>query len=107
MKNSFNVTLNEQIIYSYTEQPAPARLRRYLDEMESHMESGIALGEQHIEQPSDFQKLQYVAMQLFNALDKKDANMAEVMSAYLLNRNVDLREICVTLMDDVINLKLI
>jgi len=107
MKNSFKVTLNEQIIYSYIDKPAPARLRRYLDEIESHMERGIKLGEQHVEKPSDLQKLQYVAMQLFNALDNKNLNKAEVMSAYLKNRNADLREICVTQMDDVINLKLI
>ena len=107
MKNSFNVTLNKQIIYTYTDKPAPARLRRYLEEMDNDMSQGIQLGELFVKQPDEFQRLQYVAMKLFNALDVNDLNQAEVMSAYLLKRKSQLNEVCIHLAGDLINLKLI
>jgi len=96
MKNSFKVILNKQIIYTYTDKTAPARLRRFLDEMDNHMQSGIKLGNVSVENPTDFQKLQYVAVQLFHALDTDNENLVEVMSAYLMKRNCQLSEINIT-----------
>ena len=107
MKNSFNVTLNKQIIYTYTDTPAPARLRRYFDEMDNDMSQGIQLGELFVKEPDEFQRLQYVAMKLFNALEAKNINMVEVMSAYLINRRSHLNEVCINLTDELVNLKLI
>ncbi|MFK5949227.1 MAG: hypothetical protein QM500_10720, partial [Methylococcales bacterium] len=103
----FNVTLNKQIIYTYTDKPAPARLRRFLDEIYNDMSSGIQLGDDWVIEPTDFQKLQYVAMKLFSALDNNDTNQAEVMSAYLMHRKRELKEICIIQNNDLINMKLI
>jgi len=96
MKNSFKVILNKQIIYTYTDKAAPARVRRFLDEMDNDMQSGIKLGNVSVENPTDFQKLQYVAVQLFHALEANNQSLTEVMSAYLMKRNCQLSEINIT-----------
>ncbi len=93
MKISFNVTLNKQVIYSYTSKPTPARLRRYFDEMDNDMGQGILLGDMQIAEPDDFQKLQYVALELYTAINKNDQNLIEVTSAYIVNRNFKINEI--------------
>lgn len=56
MLHGFIVTLNSQTIYTYKDIPAPARLRRYLDEMDLHMESGVELDGSFITQPSEYQR---------------------------------------------------
>lgn len=106
MKNSFNVSLNQQIIYTYTSKPSPARLRRYLDEMDDDMQQGIFLGDERVSSPSEFQRIQYVAVKLFFAIEDKDFNLAEVMSAYLMNRSKQLSKINIEQADDVFNLNL-
>ena len=106
MKNSFNVTLNEKIIYSYTDKPAPARLRRFLDEIDNDMANGIQLGELYEVTPSLIQKLQYVSMKLFDAIERKDHNLIELLSAYLMSRNPDIKHIIITESDDLFNLTL-
>lgn len=107
MNNSFNVTLNKQIIYNYSVKPVPARVRRFLDEIDDDMDKGIQLGEEKIVAPTDFQKIQFVALELFDVIEKKDSNMVEVLSAYLMNRKGHLKEVRITLSDEIINLKLI
>ncbi|MCW9046912.1 MAG: hypothetical protein OQK46_02445 [Gammaproteobacteria bacterium] len=107
MKNSFNITLNEKIIYSYAAKPAPARLRRYFDEIDNKMSKGIQLGEHYEKQPSLIQKLQYVSLRLFDAIETKDDNLIELLSAYLMSRNPDLKNILISENDNLINLKLI
>jgi hypothetical protein len=71
------------------------------------LQCGVKLGLQWIEKPTDFQRQQYVAMKLFNALDIKDNNQVEVMSSYLNSRNNQINEIEVIIEADLINLKLI
>jgi len=106
MKNSFKVILNKQIIYTYTDKSAPARLRRFLDEMDKDMQTGIKLGDDSVENPTDFQKLQFVAVQLFHALETNNNNLAEVMSAYLMKRNCQLSVINITQDNDSFNIQL-
>jgi len=107
MPVSFIVTLNNQTIYTCNSQPLPARLRRYLDEMDRHMENGVQLGDQRVDSPSDFQKQQYIAMYLIDALDKEDSDQVQTLSFYLSSRYESLTEIKVTQQDDLFNLKLI
>ncbi|RDH83913.1 MAG: hypothetical protein DIZ80_07185 [endosymbiont of Galathealinum brachiosum] len=107
MKNSFNVTRNKQIIYNYSVKPVPARVRRFLDEIEEDMARGIQLGEQKVAAPTDFQKLQFVSLKLFDAIENNDSNILEVLSAYLMSRKPELNEIRIVLSDEIINLKLI
>jgi len=107
MKNSFNVTLNEKIIYSYSEKASPARLRRFLDEIDQDMAQGIQLGDRNETNPSLIQKQQYVSMRLFHAIEKNNSNLTELLSAYLMSRNPDLKEISIIEKDNLLNLKLI
>jgi len=107
MKNSFDITLNQQIIYTYSKKSLPARLRRFLDEVDDSMSEEIQIDEEKVVRPTEFQKLQYVAMNLFAAVESNNKNQQEVMSAYLLNKKSDLEEIRVIENNDIINLKLI
>lgn len=104
MSKSFTVTLNNQTIHKYSEERIPGRLMRYLDEMESDMQKGIQLGDNWQADPSDIQKQQYVAIVLLDGLQKKDSNLVNVTSAYLLNRNESLSEINITQQDGLFNL---
>ncbi len=107
MRNKFNLTLNKKIIYTYVEKPVPARLRRYLDEIDSDMDQGISFGGVLVNKPTEFQKLQYIAMTLFHALDRHDLNLVEIMSAYLLSRKNELKEVYITQSNEIVNLKLL
>jgi len=106
MKNTFHVTLNDQIIYTYTKKTLPARLRRFLDEIDEKMSFEIRMPESIINNPNKIQKLQYVAMSLFNAIESNDTNLQEVMSAYLLSNHPALNEICIIEKNEIINLEL-
>jgi len=107
MPSSFVVTLNNQIIHTYENIPAPARLRRHFDEMDQYMESGVQLGDTFVKQPSGYQRQQYVAMDLFHSLEKNDSQIVQTLSAYLMKRNSILIEIKVTSKDDIFNMKFI
>ena len=107
MPVSFVVTLNNQIIHTCNKQPLPGRLRRFLDEMDRDMQNGVQLGDHWVESPSDFQKQQYIAMYLVNALEKKDNEQVQTLSFYLSSRDEFLGEVKVTQQDDLFNLKLI
>jgi hypothetical protein len=107
MTNGFVVTLNNQIIHAYKDIPAPARLRRCFDEMDQTMGSGVQLGDAFVKQPSDFQRQQYIAMDLVHCIEKKDLQTVEVLSAYLVKRNTALIEINVISKDDMFSMKLI
>lgn len=107
MSHGFLVTLNRQVIFEYNLTRAPARVRRYLDEMDHDMQQGIKLGDEWIEAPTDFQMQQYVAMTLLNGLDRNDSNLVNVMASYLVDRMPELEEIRVEESGELFNLKLI
>lgn len=107
MSKGFTVTLNEQTIHTYNDSRAPGRLRRFMDEMDRDMQSGVQLADEWVEQPSELQKQQYVAMVLFDALEKKDSNLVSLMSSYLIERYETLEEIRITQQEDLINLQII
>lgn len=107
MSHGFIVTLNNQTIHEYNEARIPGRLNRYLDEMDQDMEKGIQLGDSWQAHPTEMQKQQYVAMVLFDGLEKKDENLVNIMSAYLFNRYKTLSEINIELNEESINLKIV
>jgi len=107
MSNSFIVTIDSKVIHQYEETRNPARLRRYLDELDLHMEEGVQLGEIFVNNPDTFQKQQYIAMLLIQALDENNSNNVNVYSAYLLRSGPDLSEVNVSLQGDMCSLKLI
>jgi len=107
MSKGFVISLNNQIVHTYKDIPAPARLRRYFDEMDQTMESGVQLGDAFVEQPTDYQRQQYVAIDLIHHIEEIDSQIVQVLSAYLMKRNSQLIEIKVTSKDDVFNMKFI
>jgi len=96
----FIVTLNKQVIYTHKEKRIPGRLLRHLDEMEQDMQKGINLGGQWVQSPSELQKLQYVALVLFDSLQAKNSNLVNITSSYLSDRNKSLTEINIIQQDD-------
>lgn len=107
MPEAFNVTLNNQTIFQASQDRLPGRVRRYLDEMDQDMDTGIMLGEQPVATPDAYQKQLYVAMQLLIAIDDHNKNLAQVLCCYLQERNPQLIEVRVTEQDGEFNLKLV
>lgn len=107
MSHGFIVTLNNQTIHEYNEARIPGRLNRYLDQMDQDMEKGIQLGNSWEEHPTELQKQQYVAMVLFDGLEKNDSNLVNVVSAYLFDRYKTLSEINFEQNEELINLKIV
>ena len=107
MSNGFIVTLNNQTIHKYNEARIPGRLHRYLGQMDQDMEKGIQLGDNWQTDPTEIQKQQYVAMVLFDGLQKKDPNLVEIVSAYLQDRYKNITEVNINQSEDIINLKIV
>ncbi|HEY9200543.1 MAG TPA: hypothetical protein VIQ81_03010 [Gammaproteobacteria bacterium] len=107
MPAAFVVTLNQQNIFQASQDRLPGRVRRYLDEMDRDMDTGIMLGEQPVATPDAYQKQLYVAMQLLIAIDDHNKNQAQVLCCYLQERNPELIEVRVTEQGGEFNLKLI
>ncbi len=107
MRDGFIVSVNTQIVYECNDTRFPARLRRHLDEIETDISEGIQLGDNWVDQPDAFQKQQYIAMVLLNALDKQDTNLVKLLSAYLVSRYTNLGEIRATSSGDFYSFSLI
>ena len=107
MSNGFIVTLNNQTIYEFNETRHPARLRRHLEEIDEELNQGIKLGEQWFDKPDSFQKQQYVAMVLLNALDHNKTDLVSLMAAFLSVNFCKLKEIRATNNEDYFNFTLI
>lgn len=107
MSHGFIVTLNNQTIHQYNEARIPGRLNRYLDQMDQDMEKGIQLGDCWKEHPTEIEKQQYVAMVLFDGLEKNNLNLVNVVSAYLHDRYKSLSEINIEQNEELINLKIV
>ena len=107
MSNSFIVSLNNQTVYEFNETRHPARLRRHLEEIDENLNQGIQLGDQWLDKPDAFQKQQYIAMVLLNALDQNNSDLVSLMSAFLSNKYSQLKEIRATSNEDYFNFTLI
>jgi hypothetical protein len=107
MPAAFNVTLNNQSIFQASQDRLPGRVRRYLDEMDQDMDTGIMLGDKPVATPDAYQKQLYVAMQLLIAIDDHNKNLAQVLCCYLQERNPQLVEVRVAEQGGEFNLKLI
>ena len=103
---SFKLVLNNEIIYEYSQVTHPARLRRFFDEIERDLSAGINLVGEAIESPTDLQKFQYISMMLFDALEKNNQNLVEVLSAFISTRCNEIDEINIQQQGDVFNLSL-
>lgn len=85
----------------------PARLRRFFDEMDQNMDSGIQLGAEQITSPQRADKISYVAMQLVRAVDAHNNNMIEMTAGWLVVHAPELDEVRVTLENDNFSMQLV
>lgn len=107
MSQGFKLTVNNQTVYEFNETRSPARLRRHLDEIDSMLDNGFELAGENIDTPTDFQRKQYIAIHLFNAIDRHDENLVRVMSAYFGSRFTEVNEIRITQSGEEFNLQII
>ena len=71
------------------------------------MDQGINLAGEPCKTPSDFEKAQYVAMQLLQGLDAEDEGLVSICCAYLGSRHPELRIIKAQMHKDEIQMELI
>lgn len=92
--NMLHAIINGVAILEYDRgKPVPGHQRQYLDNMDTKMDMGIQLGDDHITNPNPMQKAQFVANSLINALYKEDYTIATAMCTYLAKRIPDLKQI--------------
>jgi len=73
--------------------PLDAKLADYLDNMDGKMNVGISIGEQQIPSPTDEQKAEFVASNLYHAIKGNNEAMASAMTSYLAVRIADLKQV--------------
>ncbi len=88
------VVVNDEPILEFDrKKPVPGHQRQYLDNMDAHMDQGIHLGADFIEDPNALQRSQFVANSLVNMLFKEQYSTAIAMCTYLAKRLPDLQQI--------------
>ena len=108
MTQQIEVSVNNQVLLQFERQPRLAgKQRQFLDHMDADMDQGIDLAGQPCPQPTDFQKAQYVAMQLIQALDAKDEGLVGACCSYLGHRQEKLRLIKTLMHKDSIQMELV
>ena len=94
MSSKLVVVINGQAVIEYDRNTRlPGHQREFLDKMDSDMDKGIQLGDEHIPQPDQKARAKYIAMHLINAIVEDNGGMIAAMSAYLANRLPDLKQI--------------
>jgi len=73
--------------------PLEQKLADYLDSMDQKMDLGIRIGEQSINAPTEKQKAEFIASNLYHAIKGDNEAMASAMTSYLAVRNADLKQI--------------
>lgn len=107
MSQGFKLTVNNQIVHEFNETRSPARLRRHLDEIDSMLDNGFELAGERVDKPTALQRKQYIAIHLFNAIDRQDDNLTRVMSTYFGSRFTEVNEIQITQSGEEFNLHMI
>jgi hypothetical protein len=65
----------------------------YLEKMDSKMATGIAIGEESMEDPDENQRAQFVAANLYHAIKSEDEAMCSALSSYLATRLPELKQV--------------
>ena len=92
--NMLHAIVNGIAILEYDRgKPVPGHQRQYIDNMDSTMDAGIKIGDDHITNPNPMQKAQFVANSLINALYKENYAVATAMCTYLAKRIPDLKQV--------------
>lgn len=88
------VRINGDSVIEYDrDKPLPAKHAEYLDKMDRSMDRGIEMGRRSIDAPDAQQRLEFVAGQLFHALQTESDGVAAAMCSYIANRWPDAAEV--------------
>lgn len=91
-KVGFLMDGQEVLTYDRT-QALPDEQLAYINDMDEKMNGGFILSGQAIQNPELQQKTQFVALNLVNALQQEDDQMAIILFTYLVNRMPDLKQV--------------
>lgn len=76
--------------------PLEPAQRRYLDQLDRRMDTGIDLGDRRVEQPDALRRAQFMAQQLLDAVQAGNEAVAAATCAYLASRIPDLKQVRAT-----------
>lgn len=108
MSNKLFVELNGASVIEYDRNiRLPGHQRRFLDKMDEDMTDGIELAGQTVVQPDRVQRAQFVAIQLFNAVQENEEGLIAATCAYLANRFPDMRKVVARQQGDMVSLDLV
>ena len=94
MSSNMVVLVNGEALIEYDRERALTdKQTEYLDRMDEKMASGIQLGSEHIVNPDEQQKAQYVAFTLLNAIKNDDEAVIAAMCSYLAERFDELKQV--------------
>ena len=93
MSEKVGFLMDDQEVLTYDRsQSLPDEQRAYIDNMDKKMDEGVVLAGQDIYKPDLQQRTQFVALNLVNALQQEDDQMAIILFSYLVNRMPDLKQ---------------
>ncbi len=84
---------NEKVVEHDRNKRLTGLQRRFLDEMDQKMATGIQLGSEKIDGPDTLQRAQYVANTLITALLRENDSLAAACCSYLARRLPDLQQV--------------
>ena len=90
------------------EKPLDPNQATYIDDMDTKMDrSGVVLGEIKIPNPTDDEKYQFVASNLYYSIKADNEGMAAAMVTYLAVRNPDLKQVKFSDKDEEVAIELV
>lgn len=100
MSEKVGFLMDGQEVLTYDRSVAlPHKQQVYLDDMDKKMAAGFELSGDIITNPDQQQKAQFVALNLVNALQQEDDQMAIILFTYLVNRLSDLKQVKAKIQD--------
>jgi hypothetical protein len=84
---------NQSMLVYDRAKPLPEHQRRFLDNMDAQMDSGIAIDGQLVVSPDLPSRAQFVALNLVRAVAEQDEQKAAAMCSYLALRLPDLKQV--------------
>jgi len=93
--NKLSILLNDELQFEYDRETPPDQGQMdFLNKMDKGMDaSGVILDKEKIKVPTEEQKTQFVATNLFNAIEAKNGGMIGSMTTYLALRNPKLKQV--------------
>jgi hypothetical protein len=102
------LVVNGVVVLDYQPQARlPGHVRDFLARMDADMDDGFSLAGQVVEQPDDMQRVQFVAVQLFQSFMREKERLRAASCAWLCHRMPELREVKVDDSEEEISLELV